>query len=287
MMEELTAWAYKHAEQSVFIVFFCCFAAMALYERKKVLSDLPPNRHSRWPANIILTALYVLMAGLIPITLLVAAEWASSEGVGLFNILNLSPWTALIAGFIARSLISYATHFSMHRVPLLWRIHRIHHLDTQLDVSTTVRFHPLEPVATWPFGMIGVVSLGISPLAILLYEIFDAALTTLTHANVKWPARVEKHIRKILVTPELHRVHHSVDREDFNCNFGATLSIWDRFFGTLKIKDLNTLNQQPVGVQGFQDERTNNLIWLLTSPLLKPITPPSSNSKEHTINESP
>lgn len=286
-MNDLTTWAYKHAEQSVFVVFFCCFASMALYELKNRLSDLPSNRLSRWPANILLTALFVVMAGLIPITLLVAAEWAGDQEIGLFNALDLSPWVALVVGFLARSFISYATHFAMHRIPPLWRIHRIHHLDTQLDISTTVRFHPLEPIATLPFSLLGVVSLGISPLAVLLYEIFDAAITPLTHANVKWPDRLERHIRKILVTPQLHRVHHSVIEEDFNCNFGATFSIWDRLFGTLKVKDLDALRQQPVGVVGFQEARTNNLLWLLTSPLLKSPDHHSIDSKEHTINAPP
>jgi sterol desaturase/sphingolipid hydroxylase (fatty acid hydroxylase superfamily) len=153
-------------------------------------------------------------------------------------------------------------------VPLFWRLHRVHHLDTQMDVSTTVRFHPLEFVVNLFIGVPVVIVLGLTPWVLLLYEILDAAITLFSHANIRLPRGLERVLRYVIVTPDLHRVHHSSYQPETDSNFGAVFPIWDIIFGTFRTETRLPQEVMEIGLEEVRDQRTNQVFWLLTSPLV-------------------
>jgi sterol desaturase/sphingolipid hydroxylase (fatty acid hydroxylase superfamily) len=154
----------------------------------------------------------------------------------------------------------------MHKVPLLWRLHRVHHTDTFVDVSTTVRFHPGEYLVSTPIIVGSVFLMGISPIALMIYEVFDAAMAVFTHANIRMPKPVDRFLRLLLVTPDMHRVHHSSHQPETDSNYGATLSIWDRLFGTYTEKEPEELATMQLGLKECQDKRSTSLWWQLRLP---------------------
>lgn len=264
----LELWARAHAEALTYAVFFGLFVLMGLAELVLARSRAPAHRPRRWSTNAILTALWVFTAPIFPLSMLGASEIAQAHGWGIMNWFRLDPLHALALGILARSLISYGTHVAMHKVPLLWRIHRVHHLDPHLDVSTTARFHPFEALAPAPFAIAGIMALGVSPLAVLLYEIFDAAMVVMAHANVRLPRWLDRALSLVFVTPDMHRVHHSAYQPETDSNYGATLSIWDRLFGTYRRKSEAELAELKLGLEEVGDERAQRILWLLASPFL-------------------
>ncbi|MBL9202149.1 MAG: sterol desaturase family protein, partial [Opitutaceae bacterium] len=181
------------------------------------------------------------------------------------------------ANLLGRAFISFAVHWLHHHVPWLWRLHRVHHLDPELDVSTTVRFHPLEFLTGAVPGAAMAAVLGLKPSMILLYELLDAGVTVFSHANIRLPARVESLLRRVIVTPGLHRVHHSAHQPETDSNFGAVFPIWDQIFGTYRVNPDGTATEFRLGLDEVRDTRASQLGWLLASPrfgrLSKPVRP--------------
>jgi sterol desaturase/sphingolipid hydroxylase (fatty acid hydroxylase superfamily) len=264
----LEAWARVNAETLTYLVFFGLLAVFGLLELVVARSRAKQERVRRWSANALLTASWVIAGAAVPLSLLAASDWAKANGVGLLNAQFVAPWASLAGGVLARSLVSYLTHLSMHKIPLLWRIHRVHHMDTQLDISTTARFHPLEAIASAPFALAGVVVFGVPPLAVLLYEIMDAAIVVFSHANIRLPDWLDRVLRFVVVTPNMHRIHHSASQPETDSNFGATLTLWDRLFGTYRRKPSEDLAGMMLGLTEVQDGHASNLFWLLVSPVL-------------------
>ena len=231
------------------------------------------DRRRRWPANGALTVLNILVLGSLPVSAIAVAALEAARGWGLMNALPPTPVAALLIGIAARSLISYAIHVAMHRVPVLWRVHRVHHADTALDVSTTVRFHPLEFVISTPLVFAGIVALGSSPAARIVYDLFDAVMAIFTHANIRLPAPVERVLRLVLVTPDMHRVHHSAWQPETDSNYGATLSWWDRVFGTYRMPDEPALEAMTLGLEPWRDRRATSVGWLLALPFARAAPP--------------
>jgi len=224
-------------------------------------------RRRRWPANIGLTVLNVAVLGAMPVSLVAVADWAAVRGWGLLNQAPVPPLAALVIGILMRSLINYGVHVAMHKTPLLWRVRRVHHTDTAMDVSTTVRFHPLEFVITMPVQIAAVALFGLSAMALMLYELFDAAMAVFTHANIRLPDRVDRLLRLVLVTPALHRLHHSAWQPETDSNYGATFSCWDRLFGTYRSKPADELAPLRLGLSEYRDRRADSILWLLALPL--------------------
>src|SRR5262245_3299313 len=156
----------------------------------------------------------------------------------------------------------------MHKVPLFWRVHRVHHTDTELDVSTTVRFHPLDAVIASLIGVPIVLVLGLDPAALIAYELLDVSITLCSHANLELPLRLERVLRYCLVTPDLHRVHHSTNPEETDSNFSAVFPVWDLIFGTMKTRPREKLATMPMGLEEVRDDRSHRLFWLLAVPFL-------------------
>lgn len=249
-----------------YAVFFGALIALGTVESLAALGAKPLARRKRWPANAALTALNIVVIGAIPVSALTVADLAAARGWGLFNLGLVPPAVALVGGFLLRSLVSYGIHVAMHKAPLLWRAHRVHHTDTGMDVSTTVRFHPLEFLITVPIVLGATLAFGLPPLAIILYELADAGMAVFTHANVRLPGGMERTLRLILVTPAMHRIHHSASQPETDSNYGATLSCWDRLFDTYREKNDDALATLRLGLGDSSDRRAASLSWLLLLP---------------------
>ena len=266
--ESVEAFVRTQFEPLQYVAFFGVFLVFALAEARVPRDPAPPERARRWPANWILTTANVVLTSALPVSMIAAADFARVEGVGLLNMIDLPLVAAFAIGFLGRAFISWGTHYLNHKVPFLWAIHRVHHADTRLDVSTTVRFHPLEFVFTTPLALAGVVALGVPALPLLIYELMDASVTVFSHANVRLPRWIDRPLSLFIVTPDLHRVHHSSHQPETDSNYGAVLTIWDRVLGTYRRKSEDGLAIQENGLTEVQDPRSRNLLWLLILPFI-------------------
>jgi sterol desaturase/sphingolipid hydroxylase (fatty acid hydroxylase superfamily) len=262
---EVAGFFRVHGEALQFGVYFALLAVLGGLEAA-VPAAGSPGRARRWPANFTLTALNVAALGALPVTALGVAAWAEARGWGLLPAAGASPGAVLAVAVLARSLVSYATHVAMHRVPALWRVHRVHHTDTFLDVSTTVRFHPLEFLVQAGPVALAAAALGLPPWALLAYETLDAAANLFIHANVGLPGPVERALRPVLVTPALHRIHHSAAPPETDSNYGVVFPWWDRLFGTYRAAPAGGPGAPALGLAEWRDGRTRALGWLLALP---------------------
>lgn len=223
----------------------------------------------RWFANLGLFVIDTLAVRvLVPVLLVGMAALLQERGWGLLNALELPWWFAFGLTLLVLDLAIYLQHWATHRIPILWRMHRVHHTDRDFDVTTAARFHPFEIVLSMLYKLAVVAALGPPVLAVLVFEVLFNALTVFTHSNIRLPGKVDAVIRKLLVTPDMHRVHHSTVERETNSNYGTILSAWDRFFGTYR-KDAEA-GQDGVtfGLASYQDARPNGLGWSLILPFL-------------------
>ncbi|MGI9414101.1 MAG: sterol desaturase family protein, partial [Hyphomicrobiales bacterium] len=242
----------ENLDTMMYGAFFGTLVVFGLLELGLARTGHGVDRARRWPANALLTVVNILALGIIPISGLAAAEWAQANGRGALNMVELPMVAVLIAGFAVRSLVSYVIHVLMHKVPVLWRIHRVHHTDTGLDVTTTVRFHPLEFIVSVPIVVAMVAAAGVPPWVIMLYELFDAVMAVFSHANLRLPVGLERVLQWGLVTPDMHRIHHSSQQPETDSNYGATLSVWDRLFGTYRRKSGAELTAMELGLSEWR-----------------------------------
>jgi sterol desaturase/sphingolipid hydroxylase (fatty acid hydroxylase superfamily) len=267
-MENLDTILRTQIEPITYVVFFGLLIIFGLAETRVERSHKSPTRTGRWPANVGLTVVNIVVLGALPVSGVVFADWVRDGGIGLFNWIETNPVVAVIGGILVRSFTSWATHLAMHKIPFLWRFHRVHHSDTFIDISTTVRFHPIEFLINLPITMTAIAIFGISPVTLMLYEVFDAGMNVFTHANVRLPRWADSALRKLIVTPDMHRVHHSSYHRETDSNYGATLSIWDHLFCTHRSKDDDDLAAMEIGLREVQDRRANSLIWLVALPFM-------------------
>lgn len=262
----LARWIDAHGETTQYVLFLGLLALLIALEWWAPFRARPKGRARGWAANYALTALNVLAIGALPISFVGVARLAADQGVGLLNAVPLPLAAVVIATLLLRGFVSFLTHFLMHKIPLLWLVHRVHHLDTELDVSTTVRFHPAEFPVALAVGAPLVFAFGLSPWVLAFYELGDVVVTLWSHANVRTPPAIERVLRYFVVTPELHRVHHSVHVEETDSNFGAVFPIWDLVFGTFRTETREAPATMRMGLEEVRDERTTRVGWLLTVP---------------------
>ena len=228
-------------------------------------SSMP--RKNRWPTNLFFTFLNLMMLGVMPISIVSAAFWAEQRSYGLLNQFGPPTEVAFAATLPVRGFISFFTHYLMHMVPAFWRLHRVHHLDTELDVTTTVRFHPLEfAVQILPAVPI-VIAFGLTPWVLVLYETLDVAVTLWTHSNTRLPLVIDRVLRYVVVTPDLHRIHHSAWKPETNSNFGAVFPVWDLIFGTFRAEPRDGHERMRLGLDEVRGHDAQRPLWLLGSPL--------------------
>jgi len=243
------------------------FAAMALWE---ILAPRRPRsvaRRWRWPSNLgILVVDALAVRILIPVAAVGAALIAAGNGWGLFHAIGLRLSLAALLGFLALDLAIYAQHVAFHKAPLLWRLHRMHHADPDFDVTTGVRFHPFEILISMLIKIAVVIALGIPPVAVIAFEVVLNATSMFNHGNVTMPSWLDRALRAIVVTPDMHRVHHSVDARETDSNFGFNLSWWDRLFRTYRAAPQAGHAGMTIGLPTFRDRAELRLDRLLTQP---------------------
>ena len=242
------------------------FAALALWEWRAPRRRLAVGRRGRWFGNLgILAVDLVAVRLLVPTAAVGVALLAAEKGWGLLPALGAPYWPAAILSVIALDLTIWAQHYVFHHVPVLWRLHRVHHADIEIDVSTGVRFHPLEIVVSLMIKMTAVAALGAPAAAVVAFEVLLNATSMFNHSNVALPARAEPLARWIIVTPQMHEVHHSAERAETDSNFGFNLPWWDRLFGTYRATPAAG-DDVVIGLPVFRDARERKLLRLLTQP---------------------
>lgn len=228
---------------------------MSLWEVLAPRRPLTVRKVPRWASNLGLVVLNVwLSRWLVPITAVGAALLAQSRGWGLLHLVHGPTWSEFVLSILAFDLAIYLQHVMFHAVPALWRLHQVHHADLDLDVTTGLRFHTLEIVLSAFFKLAVVVVLGPSALAVITFEVLLNASAMFNHGNVRMPAWLDRRLRWIIVTPDMHRVHHSVIRRETNSNFGFNLPWWDFILGTYRSQPVAGHEQMTIGVSHLRDE---------------------------------
>jgi sterol desaturase/sphingolipid hydroxylase (fatty acid hydroxylase superfamily) len=247
--------------------FAAIFMAMALWELLAPRRRQAIGRLRRWPGNLGIVVLNTLLVRLaFPTTAVGVALLAESRGWGLFPALNAPPWLALVAAVILLDLAIYLQHVLFHAVPALWRLHRMHHADLEFDVTTGARFHPVEILLSMGIKLGVVAALGAPASAVLIFEVVLNATSMFNHGNVRLPARLDRDLRWLVVTPDMHRVHHSVVPRETNSNFGFNLPWWDRLFGTYRPQPVAGHEGMTIGIEQFRDPRELRLDRMLLQP---------------------
>lgn len=253
-------------------IFLGLFAVLAAAETLAPRRARSQKRSQRWVTNwgitIANTVLLRVMAVALPLLAVGAAMDAQAQGWGLFNAIALPGWIEVIAAILILDFVIWGQHLITHKVPLLWRLHRVHHADVDMDVTTAIRFHPVE-IALSMVLKIGVVYLlGPTALAVILFEIILNGTAMFNHANIRLPLWLDAIVRRVLVTPDMHRVHHSANRDEHDSNYGFALSIWDQLFGTYIAQPRSGHHDMEVGLQ-WQDDRPARLGWSLSLPFAR------------------
>jgi sterol desaturase/sphingolipid hydroxylase (fatty acid hydroxylase superfamily) len=245
------------------------FAAMAGWEVVAPRRSQAIGRWLRWPSNLgILIVDTIILRLLFPTAILGLALGGEERGWGLLNNLPLPRWIAVIVAVIVLDLAIYFQHVLFHAVPALWRLHRMHHADLEFDVTTGVRFHPLEILLSMVIKLGVVLALGAPALAVLIFEVLLNATSMFNHGNVLLPQPIDRFLRNIVVTPEMHRVHHSVAPAETNSNFGFNLPWWDRLFGTYRAQPAAGHAGMTIGIERFRHVEDLRLDRMLIQPLV-------------------
>jgi sterol desaturase/sphingolipid hydroxylase (fatty acid hydroxylase superfamily) len=244
------------------------FVAMAVWEFLGPRRKLAIRRRWRWPNNLGVIVVDTLLVRLVfPTTAVGLALVAESRGWGLFNALSLPAWVGFVASLVLLDLAIYLQHVLFHAVPALWRLHRMHHADLEFDVTTGLRFHPIEILLSMLIKFTVVAAIGAPALAVLLFEVLLNATSMFNHGNVRMPAGIDRVVRWIVVTPDMHRVHHSILSRETNSNFGFNLPWWDRLFGTYRAQPAAGHDAMTIGIEQFRKPRELGLDRMLLQPL--------------------
>lgn len=248
--------------------FVSIFAAMAFWEVLAPRRRQAIGRFRRWPGNIGVVALNTLLLRLaFPVAAVGVASVAEARGWGLFQAMDAPVWVAVVSGIILLDLAIYLQHVMFHAVPVLWRLHRMHHADLEFDVTTGSRFHPIEILLSMAIKLGVVAALGTPAVAVLIFEVLLNATSMFNHGNVRLPQRLDAALRLAVVTPDMHRVHHSVVPREANSNFGFNLPLWDRLFGTYRAQPQAGHEAMTIGIEQFRDPGELRLDRMLFQPL--------------------
>jgi sterol desaturase/sphingolipid hydroxylase (fatty acid hydroxylase superfamily) len=243
-------------------------ALMALWELMAPRRTQVIGRRVRWPNNLGVVVVDTLVLRLLfPTAAVGIALLGESRGWGLLNNLVLPDWIKIVAVVVLLDLAIYLQHVLFHAVPALWRLHRMHHADLEFDVTTGVRFHPVEIILSMLIKFGTIAALGAPAVGVLLFEVLLNATSMFNHGNVRLPERLDRFLRWIVVTPEMHRVHHSIVPRETNSNFGFNLPWWDRLFGTYRPQPAAGHEGMMIGIEQFREPAELRLDRMLLQPL--------------------
>jgi sterol desaturase/sphingolipid hydroxylase (fatty acid hydroxylase superfamily) len=249
------------------IAFAGVLAAMMVWERAAPRRRLRCPRLRRWGANLALAGLNAgLLRVLSPAALVGVAAWAEQGGWGTLRALDAPVIVALPLSVVVLDGVVYLQHVLLHAVPALWRLHLVHHADQDFDATTGLRFHPIEVLVSFAIKGAGVLALGAPALAVLAFEVLLNATSLFNHGNVRLPAALDRVLRWIVVTPDMHRVHHSVEVRETNSNFGFNLPWWDRLLGTYRASPRAGHEGMTIGIEQRQSGAPDGLVELIAMP---------------------
>jgi sterol desaturase/sphingolipid hydroxylase (fatty acid hydroxylase superfamily) len=246
------------------------FVSMLAWELLAPRRNLSVSKPLRWLNNLGLFALNsVVLRLLFPAAAVGIALAVAEMGWGLFNLLALPFWLEVIAAVLLLDLAIYLQHILMHRVSLLWRLHRVHHADLDIDLTTGSRFHTIEIIVSMLIKGVVILLLGPALIAVLVFEVLLNGMAIFNHANVSLPSAVERVVRYLLVTPDMHRVHHSTVKRETNSNYGFNLSVWDRIFSTYIDQPEKGHDKMTIGIAEFRDaKQVDQLPGMLALPFV-------------------
>jgi sterol desaturase/sphingolipid hydroxylase (fatty acid hydroxylase superfamily) len=260
--------AILNNEATIRLGFFLgIFALMAILETIAPRRARTFSRLTRWPGNLGIVALNTLLIRvLFPVAAVGLAVVCQQKSWGLLNNFELPNWLAVLLAVALFDLIIYLQHVMFHAVPVLWRLHRMHHTDLDLDVTSGARFHPIEIVLSMAIKMVTVIALGPPVVAVVVFEVLLNGTAMFNHGNVLIPVSVDRVLRLIFVTPDMHRVHHSIIPKETNSNFGFNLPWWDRLFRTYRAQPEESHTGMTIGIEDFRSSRDLRLDLMLLQP---------------------
>ena len=254
----------------LFFGFWTILGLFAIAEIWRPLHRWRDEPDGRIAGNVGFGVMNAAIGAALPVSTVVPAQWAAAHGVGLMNQVQVPFLAAAVATVLVRSLATYVMHRLSHAVPLLWRVHRVHHSDTSIDLSTGFRNHPLELAIVVPFYGAATIAFGLDAGVLILYEAIGIVFTLWDHANLALPEPVDRLLRRLLVTPAVHHIHHSSRRADTDSNYGEVLTLWDRLFGTYRELPHEDLRATRFGLGDDYDAGASSLVRQLCSPFDRP-----------------
>ncbi len=251
------------------MIFLGLFTLLALAEVFLPRRKRDIKRSPRWFTNISLIIIdsftIRLMAFILPVMAVTAAADADAHAWGLLGLINWPNWVEVMITILILDFVIWTQHLITHKIPILWRLHQVHHADRDMDVTTAIRFHPIEIALSMILKIGMIYALGPTAFAVILFEILLNGTAMFNHANIRLPKKLDQVIRLLIVTPDMHRVHHSHNREEHDSNYGFSLSIWDRLFGTYVAQPAKGHDDMTIGL-GWQGENPQKLSWCLLLP---------------------
>lgn len=243
-------------------------ALLALAETVFPRRSLQLGRHPRWRTHALFFLTNAVVGRLLALVMVVAvaAQWAAQNNFGLFNLTIWPWWAEALLAFIILDFAVWLQHLLMHRWPLLWRMHKVHHSDLDLDATTALRFHPFELILSTLYKSLWVALLGVPVMVALAFEIWLNANALFNHSNIRLPRWLDKALRPMIVTPDMHLVHHSTVTEEQHHNYGFALTWWDRLFGTYAAKSVMGQKQQ-IGLAETRDSKAGSFLWCMKLPM--------------------
>ena len=250
--------------------FFGILGMMAIWELLTPRRILKMSKGARWYTNLGLVFINTLtLRILLPVQAVGVSLFAENHGWGLLNHAALPCWMTIVIGVVGLDFVIYIQHVIFHTIPAFWNLHKVHHTDLDFDVTTGIRFHPIEILLSMGIKMATIIFLGIPATAVIIFEIILNGASMFNHGNVRFPAQIDRFARLLVVTPEMHRVHHSVVIKEFNSNFGFSLPWWDRLLGTYRDQPGKGHEGMVIGLGQFRDPKALTLSRLLILPFVR------------------
>ncbi len=276
---DIEALIIRHEAEIRLGLFLGLFALIASWEAVIPRRARALTRRMRWSANLGLVAINTLLLRLLfPAAVVGMALFAQAHGWGVFNVFEAPGWLAVLVCVIVLDFFIWLQHVMFHAIPALWRLHRVHHADLDFDVTTGLRFHPFEILLSMLIKFAAIALLGPPVIAVIIFEVLLNATSMFNHGNLRLPTALDRALRLIVVTPDMHRVHHSIEEDETNSNFGFSLPWWDRLFGTYRAQPRAGHIDMTIGIGTFRDPAQCDRLW---SMLKLPFT---GRSADYAIN---
>lgn len=271
----MEAFLLNNEREIYTVAFFGTLALVAYWEGARPRRAATQPLKTRWTGNFAITIINLGLIKLVfPIAALAFAVTVAEKKLGLFPVVGVPAWLAIPLGVLVIDLGRWINHYLLHRVPVLWRLHRIHHADHDYDFTVGLRFHPIEALFTTGFVFPIILLFGLPPTAVFIAEFLSVIWALLGHGNLQTTSWIERYVRLVLVTPDMHRIHHSTVRAEHDSNYSGVFSFWDRLFGTYVAAPAAGQTGMTIGLPELRDPQCLKLGWMLLAPF-RPMTPPA------------